>query len=101
MNRNNSVVTAPSTPADHQYGIVCMDCTISFPPAERSFPSYYYRTLRTTETLHPARLKRPHHFIPLFDPRAGDPPTELRPAVCRFRGKVLAGSRKLRIFAND
>lgn len=34
MNRNNSVVTAPSTPADHRYGIVCMDCTISFPPSD-------------------------------------------------------------------
>lgn len=34
MNRNNSVVTAPSTPADHRYGIVCMDCTISFPSSD-------------------------------------------------------------------
>ena len=38
MNRNNSVVTAPSTPADHQYGIVCMDCTITFPSSsEKDF----------------------------------------------------------------
>ena len=34
MNRNNSVVTAPSTPADHRYGIVCTDCTISFPSSD-------------------------------------------------------------------
>ena len=34
MNRNNSVVTAPSTPADHNYGIVCMDCTITFPSSD-------------------------------------------------------------------
>lgn len=38
MNRNNSVVTAPSTPADHRYGIVCTDCTISFPSSsEKDF----------------------------------------------------------------
>ena len=38
MNRNNSVVTAPSTPADHNYGIVCMDCTITFPSSsEKDF----------------------------------------------------------------
>lgn len=36
MNRNNSVVTAPSTPADHQYGIVCMDCTITFPSSDET-----------------------------------------------------------------
>lgn len=47
MNRNNSVVTAPSTPADHQYGIVCMDCTITFPSSDEvdfdgSKFSYFY-----------------------------------------------------------
>lgn len=47
MNRNNSVVTAPSTPADHRYGIVCMDCTITFPSSDEvdfdgSKFSYFY-----------------------------------------------------------
>ena len=36
MNRNNSVVTAPSTPANHEYGIICMDCTITFPPSSET-----------------------------------------------------------------
>ena len=31
VNRNNSVLTAPSTPEDHRFGIVCLDCTITCP----------------------------------------------------------------------
>lgn len=47
MNRNNSVITAPSTPPDHHYGIVCMDCTITFPSSDEvdfdgSKFSYFY-----------------------------------------------------------
>ena len=34
MNRNDSVIAAPATPADHLYGIVCMDCTITFPASD-------------------------------------------------------------------